>query len=267
MNNSQVMPALFLSHGSPLMGLKQTPTSDFFHLLGETLPTPKAIVVFSAHFNVHPHVVITSGKRMKTIHDFYGFPQPLYEINYPAQGAPDIAKQAADLLNENGIKAVLDEKQGLDHGAWMPLMYMYPNLDIPVIQISIDYRADIVHHYEMGLLLRPLREQGVLFVGSGGISHNLREVFADNPDPKRVEKVYEFTDWVAEKITQGDSSALLDYRAQGPHAAFNHPTPDHYYPLPCILGTLYDGEKGQVLHRAMELDIISLDAYGFGPGA
>lgn len=263
-NTTQRMPALFLSHGSPMMAIEPSSTTEFFQKLGAKLPKPQAIVIFSAHFDRRGPVVITGGHRLSTIHDFYGFPQPLYEINYPAQGAPELAKKAEKMLQDGGIPAKLDPEQGLDHGAWIPMLYLFPNRDVPVIQVSINSGMDAAAHFAIGRQLRPLREQGVLFVGSGGISHNLREIFAPIPDPNRISKVTQFTHWVGEQLALGHVDALLNYLEQGPHARFNHPTPDHYLPLPCVLGTGYADEVGQVLHRATDLEILALDAYGFG---
>jgi len=264
MTSIQRTPSLFLSHGSPMMALEQSETTQFFNQLGKELPQPKAIVIFSAHYDRLGPVTITSGHTLTTIHDFYGFPQSLYDVNYSANGAPELAQKAAGLLNESGIPAQLDPTQGLDHGAWTPMLFMYPNKNIPIIQVSINSAMDAVFHFEIGRSLRPLREQGILFVGSGGISHNLREIFAPRQDLQRVEKVNQFTQWVSEELAAGNVDNLLDYLNKGPHARFNHPTPDHYLPLPCILGTSYEDEIGKVLHRAMDLEILALDAYGFG---
>lgn len=264
MSNPIRMPALFLSHGSPMMAIEHSSTTEFFKQLGKDLPTPKAIVIFSAHFDYRGPTFITSGHTLGTIHDFYGFPQPLYDIQYPANGAPQLAEQIQQMLSSAGIEAATVADQGLDHGAWIPMLYMFPNHDIPIVQVSLNSTKDAIAHFEIGRWLRPLREQGVLFVGSGGISHNLREVFAPNADPSRVAKVNAFTDWVGEEVKKGRVDALLDYQAQAPHALYNHPTPEHYLPLPSILGTTYEDEKGQVMHRAMDLEILALDAYGYG---
>ncbi len=267
MNSNQRTPSLFLSLGSPMMAIENSQTTQFFRNLAKNLPQPKAIVIFSAHYDRRGPVTITSGHTLGTIHDFYGFPKPLYDIDYSAHGSPDLAQKAASLLKDAGIPAQLDPSQGLDHGAWIPMLYMYPEKNIPIIQVSINSAMDAVFHFEIGRWLRPLREEGVMFVGSGGISHNLREIFAPMRDPQRVEKVNQFTQWVSVQLASGNISNLLDYLDKGPHARFNHPTPDHYLPLPCILGTSYDDEIGEVLHRAIDLEILALDAYGFGVAA
>ncbi len=264
MKSTQRMPAIFLSHGSPMMALEDSSTTRFFQQLAHLFSCPKAIIIFSAHYDRRGPVTITSGHSLDTIYDFFGFPQPLYDIDYSVEGAPQLAEKAASLLAKADIKVQLDAEQGLDHGAWVPMLYMYPDKNIPIIQVSINSEADATAHYQIGRALRALREEGVLFVGSGGISHNLREIFAQVQDPERVGKVTSFTQWVAHQLTTGNTAALLNYLEQGPHAKFNHPTPDHYLPFPCILGTSYEDEIGQVLHQATDLEILALDAYGFG---
>ncbi|WNJ97985.1 class III extradiol ring-cleavage dioxygenase [Vibrio ruber] len=262
--NHTIMPTLFVSHGSPMMIVEQSETTDFFKRMGQSIPKPKAIVMFSAHFDVAGPVMITSGQTLGTIHDFYGFPQPLYEVEYPAHGAPDLAQKAGELLQNRGFSVELDDTLGLDHGAWVPLQYMFPHRDIPIISISINRQASAQTHYELGQSLSSLRREGVLFIGSGGISHNLRAVFSAASDPESIHKMQVFTDWVAEKIEQRDVDAINHYLQTAPYAQFNHPTPDHFLPLPCILGTSDISENGQVLHRSVDMELLALDAYGFG---
>jgi 4,5-DOPA dioxygenase extradiol len=258
------MPSLFISHGSPMMGIEPSATTRFLQVLASELPKPKAIVIFSAHFDARDQVRVTGGDSLSTIHDFYGFPQPLYQIDYAAKGALDLAENIAKRISAAGVTVEIDHDRGLDHGAWVPLLYLFPDRDIPVVSVSINSSWDAATHYDLGTLLRSLREDGILFIGSGGISHNLRELFSSRPDPERKCKVVEFTQWVAEKIQTRDVESLVNYLKQAPYASFNHPTPDHYLPLPFILGTTYDDERGKVLHKATEMEILALDAYGFG---
>ncbi|MDW6004945.1 dioxygenase family protein [Vibrio mangrovi] len=262
--NNVMMPTLFVSHGSPMMAVEESSTTRFLEQMGQTIPKPKAIIVFSAHFDIAGPVVITSGQTLGTIHDFYGFPKPLYDIEYPAQGAPDLARQAGELLQKHGFPVALDHTQGLDHGAWVPMLYMFPDRDIPIISISINSQAGAQRHYELGKALRSLRQEGVLFVGSGGISHNLRAVFTEASNPESIRKMHAFTDWMAEKVEHRDVTAINDYIQVAPYALYNHPTPDHFLPLPCILGTSDESEHGQVLHRSVDMGLLALDAYGFG---
>ncbi|QMV16102.1 DODA-type extradiol aromatic ring-opening family dioxygenase [Vibrio spartinae] len=262
--NNVLMPTLFVSHGSPMMIVEQSETTEFFTQMGQTIPQPEAIIIFSAHFDIAGPVMITSGQTLGTIHDFYGFPQSLYEVEYPAHGAPQLAQKAGELLQKSGFSIALDQTQGLDHGAWVPLQYMFPHRDIPVISVSINSQASAQIHYELGQALSPLRREGVLFIGSGGISHNLRAVFSQASDPESIHKMQLFTDWIAEKIEHRDVEAINHYLQTAPHALFNHPTPDHFLPLPCILGTSDAAENGKVLHRSVDMGLLALDAYGFG---
>lgn len=259
-----MMPSIFVSHGSPMMALEKNATTAFFHRLGEKYPTPTAIVMFSAHYDKSDAVHVTGAGELATIHDFYGFPPALYQVQYPAQGDQTISDVVVDRLQSAGFPVVVDSKLGLDHGAWVPLMHMYPQHNIPVVSVSINSRVSAKVHTYLGEQLRTLREQGVMFVGSGGISHNLREIFAHNPDKMRTQKVKEFVDWIGEKVVNRDAEAINEYLTQAPYAQFNHPSPDHFLPLPCIVGTSYAEERGQILHSDIDLDILALDAYGFG---
>ncbi|WP_432464512.1 DODA-type extradiol aromatic ring-opening family dioxygenase [Agarivorans sp. QJM3NY_33] len=263
MNQVSKQPALFISHGSPMMGIENSATSAFLKNLGRQLHKPDAIVVFSAHFDATADIIINSATKPKTIHDFYGFPEQLYQLQYPAPGAPDLAKQVAEHLQSQGYQPILDEQQGWDHGVWIPLRLIYPQADIPVLQISINSRLSSQHNYQLGQALSYLSEQNILLLGSGGISHNLREVFASVPDPQRVEKVTAFTQWVKEKLLAKDIPALLDYQNQAPFSRFNHPSVEHFVPLLSILGAWNEGDKVHQIHQDVELEILALDAYAF----
>ncbi len=261
---SALMPSLFVSHGSPMMALEPSPTTRFFRQLGDRVPMPSVVVVISAHFDVRDKVVVTGAERLSTIHDFYGFPQALYQVEYPAQGHHELTQAIAKRFSDAGGYVEIDTRRGLDHGAWIPLLHMFPENDIPVVSVSIDSSRDAAAHYALGCLLRTLREEGVLILGSGGISHNLREIFSTHPDPDRQRKLAEFTCWVADKIEHRDIDSVTDYLRRAPYAEFNHPTPDHFLPLPFMLGTTYENERGQIIHQDTEMDILALDAYGFG---
>lgn len=232
------LPSLFLSHGAPTLPIDPSMPSGEFAALGARLPRPRAILVLSAHWGTNVPVASTA-EAPETIHDFYGFPRPLYELQYRAPGAPDVARQAAALLDAAGM-AAQTQPRGLDHGAWVPLLLMYPQADIPVAQLSIQPHRDPAHHYAVGRALRPLAEDGILIVGSGQITHNLRAAdFGAKPgdaDPR----VAEFTDWFEERLAQRDIDALLDYRARAPHAAAMHPTDEHLLPVFAAIGAASD---------------------------
>ncbi len=251
------LPALYVSHGSPMMSLAECPTTRFFSELGTLLPRPRAILAVSAHWETDVPAASVS-TQPETIHDFYGFPEPLYQLRYPAPGAPDVARRAAALIDAAGLGPTALGERGLDHGAWTPLRFMYPAHDIPVTQLALQSQRGARHHYAIGRALAPLADEGVLILGSGGISHNLREwrTVAQGAPPAWMT---DFVAWVRDRIEAGDHAALIDYVRQAPHAARNHPTDEHFLPLFVALGAA--GDAGRITHelrgetdRAMSFD-------------
>lgn len=262
MENS-TQPVLFVSHGAPTIALSNGPAAQFLSTLGDTLQKPKAIVVFSAHLDTRDNIEISAGPLPELVYDFYGFPQKLYEIEYPAKGAPELAGKIAGMLESAGIAASQKPDLGWDHGVWIPLSLMYPDADIPVVEVSIRSRLGAAFNFKLGEVLAPLREAGVLMIGSGGISHNLREIFASPRDPSGVQKVEVFTEWVAEKLISGDYQSVVEYESLAPHASYNHPTSEHFYPLMTVLGASGNA-KAERLHHSVEYDLLAMDAYRFG---
>ncbi|MCC8396424.1 dioxygenase [Paraburkholderia sp. MMS20-SJTR3] len=232
------LPALFLSHGAPTLPIDPSMPSAEFGALSTQLPRPEAILMLSAHWcTTQPLASVASAP--ETIHDFYGFPRQLYEIQYPAPGAPDVARRAAALLGANGIAAGV-EQHGLDHGAWVPMLLMFPQADVPVAQLSIQPYEDAAHHFRIGRALRALKNEGVMVIGSGQITHNLRAAdFSARPEDADP-RVSEFTDWFEQKLAARDIDALLDYRRQAPHAVLMHPTDEHLLPVFAALGAADD---------------------------
>jgi len=252
--SQQKFPSLFVSHGSPMLALDAAnPAHAFLKNLGSALPRPKAILVVSAHWDTAAPR-ITGAEHLDTIHDFYGFPAPLYELRYPAPGSHDLAKEVAHLLEP---AAGVDLARGLDHGAWVPLLLMYPQHDIPVLQLSLQTSLGPAHHLKIGEALAPLREQGVLIIGSGGATHNLREYFHPAGDQQPYE---DFAAWLHEVLTRRDRDALLDYRRRAPQAAHNHPTEEHFLPLFVALGA--GGAQAKRLHHSFDRTLC-MDAYIF----
>jgi 4,5-DOPA dioxygenase extradiol len=232
------LPSLFLSHGAPTLPIDPSMPSAGFGALSASLPRPDAILILSAHWGSAQPLASTAAQP-ETIHDFYGFPRELYEIRYPAPGAPDVARRAAALLGDTGLPAGT-QPHGLDHGAWVPLLLMFPAADIPVAQLSIQPHLDAAHHYRVGRALRPLREQGVMVIGSGQITHNLRAAdFSARPEDADP-RVTQFTGWFEEKLAAHDTDALLDYRRAAPHAQLMHPTDEHLLPVFAALGAADD---------------------------
>jgi 4,5-DOPA dioxygenase extradiol len=257
------MPVLFVSHGAPTLPLEPGDTGEVWRKLGEQLPRPSAILAISAHWETHIPTV-SSAVNPETIHDFSGFPAELYELQYPAPGSPKMAHSTAHALRNAGIPVQLDDTHGLDHGAWVPLSLMYPQADIPVAQLSLQPDRDPAWHIALGRALRPLREQGVLIVGSGSISHNLRALFKHPPGAPAPDWVTEFCDWIAGKIQSGDIDALSAYRTGAPHAVQNHPTDEHLLPLFVVIGAADKIDSSLRLNQVMTYGILAMDAWLFG---
>jgi 4,5-DOPA dioxygenase extradiol len=259
------IPAFFVSHGAPTLAIEPSAAGDFLAALGRALESefgrPKAVLVFSAHWET---TVPTIGMAAApaTIHDFGGFPEELYRLFYPAPGAVEAASAAIELFAEAGIAAFADQSRGLDHGAWVPLRLLFPDADVPVAQISVQSELGPRHAYRVGEALRPLRERGVLILGSGSITHNLRELSAPSRD--EAPHVTEFVEWINEQVERGDSEALLDYRDRAPHAVRNHPTEEHLLPFFTVLGAASVGGLVRRIHRSTTFGSLRMDAYEAG---
>ncbi len=262
MSANTPLPALFLSHGAPTLALSDNPAHRFLAGLGAELGRPEAIVMISAHWDT-PVVQVTTGARHETIHDFYGFPEPLYALRYPAPGAPALAADVIERLRAAGLDAGGDEQRGLDHGAWVPLLLMYPDADIPVVQVSLQSRLGPAHHLALGQALAPLRGQRVLVVGSGAATHNLRDFRGQSEDSVPPAYARAFADWLADTVVNGSTVQLRDYRSQAPEAVSNHPTEEHYLPLLAARGAALN-EPARALHRSYCYGILAMDNYAFG---
>jgi 4,5-DOPA dioxygenase extradiol len=231
-----VMPALFIGHGSPMNAIEDTEFSRAWAQVARSLPRPQAILCVSAHWET-PGTRVTAMEQPRTIYDFYGFPRPLYEKRYPAPGSPRVARLAQGSLR--GASVELDHDWGLDHGAWAVLCRMFPEADIPVIQLSLDNRKEPAFHYELGRELRPLREKGVLIIGSGNIVHNLREIEWQDT---AYDWALEFDARIKALMLSGDHNAIIDYPKLGRMVPLAVPTPEHYLPLLYVLGAQHKSE-------------------------
>ena len=256
------LPSLFVSHGSPTFALDPGRAGPMLTQLGQRLHTPAAVLVLSPHW-ITRDVRVTSGARPQTIHDFGGFPEPLYRIEYPAPGSPELAMRVLELLNAAGWQATADEQRGLDHGAWVPLLHLFPQADIPVLQVSMPHTLDAASALRLGRTLAPLAEEGVLIVGSGSITHNLYEVRWDNSDPGTT-YAQEFVDWARQAVGTHDEAALVNYLRSAPHAQRAHPTPDHYLPLPFAFGAAKPDAPVQVIDGGMTFGVLAMDTYVLG---
>ena len=257
-------PTLFISHGSPNMILHESPARAFLSGLGKTLPRPEAILVMSAHFETDQPVIVAD-EQPDMIYDFGGFEPEMYTMQYNAPGAPGLAVEAAQMAERAGFKAVAAAGRGYDHGTWVPLKLIYPDADIPVAQISVQPHRGGAHHAAVGRALGALREKGVLVIGSGGATHNLRALYTggytdEDPAPRWVA---DFDEWVREKAEGGDLAAIADFETAAPFARENHPSPEHFLPMPFAFGAAGEGAKGERIHASVQRGVLMLDAYRF----
>ena len=244
-----MLPSLFISHGSPMLALNKTPAHAFLRELGRQL-SPKAVVVVSAHWESLTLKVSASAKP-ETIHDFGGFPRALFECQYPAPGDPDLAGRLAGLLGAEGVE------RGLDHGAWVPLSLMFPDADVPVVSLSLPVRWSNAELVALGEQIAALREEGILIIGSGSLTHNLYEIMPqESPMPAWVD---EFATWVSDRLIANDREALLNWE-NAPQAQKNHPTPEHFQPLLVAMGA---GDGAKQLHHSVEHGVLAMDVYAF----
>ncbi len=255
---------IFVSHGAPDTALKETAAHHFLKSFSADSPRPRAILTVSAHFETDmPALVADPAPGM--IYDFGGFDPRLRDIVYAAPGAPDVAATAHKLLADAGLDPQLVDNRGYDHGAWVPLVLIYPDATIPVAQLSVQPGRDAAWHYKVGRALAPLADDGVLVLGSGSLTHNLHELFNSGRmaggDTTVEPWVEAFAHWIAERLGEGDIAALLDYRRQAPFAAKNHPTGEHLMPLFTALGAAGETASGIRIHDSVEFGLLAMDAY------
>jgi 4,5-DOPA dioxygenase extradiol len=256
------IPALFVSHGAPSVILDHSPVRTFLSKLAETVEKPKEILAVSAHWETDAPVV-SDAENPETIHDFFGFPDPLYKLTYPAPGAPALAEKTRNLLVEAGLGPVATAPRGLDHGAWVPLMLGWPEADIPVTQLSIQPARDPAWHFRLGEALRPLRDDNVLILASGNLTHNLREFRGHAIDSEPESWARAFDEWAGWAIAEGRTEELLDYRRTAPEAVRNHPTDEHLLPLFVAMGAGSPGVSGRHLHKSYTYGVLAMDAFAF----
>ncbi|MGB3429499.1 MAG: class III extradiol ring-cleavage dioxygenase [Burkholderiaceae bacterium] len=266
------LPTVFISHGSPMHAVEAGRAGDAWSALGRRLERPKAVLVASAHWETELPMLGTS-RQPETIHDFGGFPPALYRIRYAAPGAPEIAARAAELLKNAGVTASSNGCRGLDHGAWVPLLKLFPQADVPVSQISIQPSLDAAHHLRVGEALAPLVDDGVLVLASGHMTHNLREWIAEarqrgsmsvhESEPETY--VREFTGWVDDALERDDREALERWAERAPHASRAHPTPEHFLPLMIAVGAAGIAPRVEHIDAGVDSGVLAMDAYLFWP--
>ncbi len=257
------LPTLFISHGSPMRAIEESPARRFLLGLGKTLPQPTAIVVASAHWESMEGLAVSLASHPETIHDFGGFPEALFDIQYPAQGAPATAARAAELLEQAGFTVKRNVNRGLDHGVWVPLYLMYPDADIPIAQVSVRRGASPAEHEQIGKALGKLRRDGVLIIGSGSLTHNLYAVRGASIAQDVPVWVSDFGDWMHDRLETNQRESLLEYRAQAPFAVRNHPTEEHLLPLFVAMGAAGESSKAERLHASYQYGVLAMDMYAF----
>ena len=234
-----MLPAIFFGHGNPMNALAENAYTARWKSLGVETPRPRAILSISAHWFV-PGTGVTVSTAPRTIHDFGGFPRELYQVQYPAPGDPDLARRVQKLLQPLPVQ--LDNSWGLDHGTWSVLRHVYPRADIPVVQLSIDEGKPAAFHFDVGRKLAPLRDEGILIVGSGNLVHNLHAYAWGRHAPDPYDWAIGFEDRARELMLAGDTKPLVDYETLGREALLSIPTPDHYLPLLYVLGARQTGD-------------------------
>jgi 4,5-DOPA dioxygenase extradiol len=260
---SEILPAIFFGHGNPMNALLDNVYTAAWRRIGDTTARPRAILSISAHWYV-PGTGVTVSTAPRTIHDFGGFPRELYQVRYPAPGDPALAARVRDLLAP--LPVALDDAWGLDHGTWSVLRHVYPAADVPIVQLSIDETQPAVFHYEIGRRLAPLREEGVLIVGSGNLVHNLHAYAWGRHLPDPYDWAVRFEADARALLAAGDTKPLVDYEGLGPDARLAIPTPDHYLPLLYIVGTRQRGDAVRFPVEGVDGGSISMLAVQVGGG-
>lgn len=258
----QAAPSLFISHGAPTFALEPGRLGPNLRALAARMPDVKAILVVSAHWQSRGTRVMTT-LEPETIHDFGGFASELYQLEYPAAGAPEIALQAGRILASQGFMVGEDSQRGLDHGAWVPLLHLYPDARLPVFQVSMPYDLNTIEAWRLGRALGALREQGILIVGSGSLTHNLYEVRQNGSHGEQY--AHEFAGWIRTAVLANDADRLIRYRREAPHAERAHPTEEHYLPLLVALGASAAGDATpEVIQGDMTYGVLSMESYAWG---
>jgi len=251
--SSQRLPSLFISHGSPMHAIQGGAAGDAWAALAARLGKPRAILIASAHWETNIPMV-TGAATPETIHDFGGFPEELYRIQYAAPGDPALAERAQALLRKADICTGIEANRGLDHGAWSPLLHMYPDADVPVVQLAIQSDRGARHHLALGRALEPLRDEGVLIIGSGHMTHNLRDFFTSRGQAGVATYAREFRDWVDQRIQSNRADELVDWDTQAP---------EHFLPLFVALGAAGEHWKTETVFAGFEGSALAMDAYAF----
>jgi 4,5-DOPA dioxygenase extradiol len=252
---------LFISHGAPTFALEPGLLGARLRALAPALDRVRAVLVISPHWQA-PALAITAAAHPQTLHDFGGFPAPLYGLSYPAPGAPEVAHEVRRLLEQAGEVVALDERRGLDHGAWVPMMHLRPQADRPVLQLAIPFAMDAAAAIRLGQALAPIRQLGVAVMGSGSLTHNLMEF--RGPNVPEQPYVRDFARWMRERVSARDAAALVDYRRRAPGAERAHPTDEHLLPLHVAFGASSASDSLEVLETEVRFGMLSMESYAWG---
>jgi 4,5-DOPA dioxygenase extradiol len=257
------LPAAFLAHGSPMLAVEEDGVTSMFRRWGAGL-SPRAIAVVSAHWEAPGPVRVTGADRPSLIHDFSGFPPELYDLRYPSPGDPTLAADIVKRLESAGMKATLDPRRGIDHGAWVPLLHAFPAAKVPVLEVALPVPRTPELVAQVGKMLAPLRDEGVLLIGSGGLVHNLRRVRFDDKDAPVDGWAGEFDRWVGDRVSTLDPAALADYR-RAAHAAESVPTTEHFDPAFFVLGAALPGDRLSTLFEGFHYGNLSMRSFELKP--
>lgn len=265
MPESVPAPALFVAHASPMLALEREGHARALSAFGERFPEPAGIAIVSAHWEAPGPIRVTAAPRPSLIYDFGGFPRPLYEMTYPAPGSPALAREIVGLLEGAGIPAVEEPRRGWDHGVWIPLRLLYPAASVPIVEISLPVPREPELVAEAGRSIAPLRDRGILPVGSGGIVHNLRLARLDRKEGPADEWARRFDGWVREKVLRRDLPGLFSYRDQAPDAERAVAESEHFDPIFFVLGAARGDDDLEEVSRGFEYGNLSLSSYAFVP--
>lgn len=254
-------PVMFISHGAPTFAIEPGELGPRLRAMGEQLTNLKAVLVVSPHWQTRNVTVMTSAQP-ETIHDFGGFPRVLYSLQYPAAGQPEVAREAARLLADAGFDVDFDGQRGLDHGAWVPLYHLLPQANVPVFQVSMPATLNTAQAVNLGRALAPLREQGVMIIGSGSMTHNLYKFRQSGTRPEAYAQ--EFAAWVRAAVLANALAPLVAYRAEAPHAERAHPSEEHFLPLLVALGAQAESDVLQVIEGGITHAVLSMESYAWG---
>ncbi|HEX3630866.1 MAG TPA: class III extradiol ring-cleavage dioxygenase [Casimicrobiaceae bacterium] len=258
------LPTLFLSHGSPMHAIEPGAAGRAWAAIARELPRPRAILIASAHWETSIPL-LTGNPTPQTIHDFGGFPDELFQLQYAAPGDPELAEEAVALLKDAGITAGIDGCRGRDHGAWVPLRWMYPEADVPVVQLSIQPELGAAHQLRVGRALAPLADDSVLIVGSGHATHNLRDWMSNPRRQEPLRYAQAFSEWLHDRLIAHDIDSLVAWREQAPEAARAHPSDEHFLPLFIALGAAAGDAKVARFVEGFEAGALAMDSYRFDP--